>query len=284
MNKRNWIKDAILALTGVNHYSVNEFQILVANTGVDFPSGTHSHEEFEFMMPLFHDVETICNERKAVTKKGMIMPFNSYDKHGLEYAQKINNFLCFLSTKDYLNNLSCEVFSASTPIVFKNINFKPSNNLNYLIGILIDECNSRHQGYETMRQNLSKLILIEIIRCSENNVITNSQQKKVHAPILRAVKYLEEHYNLPFDLKETAKVSKLSKYYFLKMFYNAVGMTPKSYLIKIKIEKAKDLLLQSDKSISGLAYELGFSSQSHFCMTFKKHCKITPMQFRKGAY
>ena len=283
MNNKNWIGDCISVLVGANHYCVDGLHVIAANTGVDFPCGTHSHEEFELMMPLLHDVEIINNGKFLTMKKGMIMPFNPYDKHGLNCRQRINNFLCILVSKDYFNNFSNEIFLNSTPLIFENLCFKPSNNLNYLIGAFIDESNCCQEGYEIMQHHLAKLICIELIRSSQNNILKKAE-KQMCPSILRAVKYLEEHYNLPYDLEETAKVSKLNKYHFLKLFYNNVGMTPKDYLTKIKIEKAKSMLLEGDKTVSDLAYELGYSSQSHFCMTFKKHCKITPTQFKNSAY
>jgi transcriptional regulator GlxA family with amidase domain len=60
-----------------------------------------------------------------------------------------------------------------------------------------------------------------------------------------------------------------------------MGISPISYLLKIRIERAKELLKETDKRISEIALSVGFSNQQRFNDIFKKYAKLTPLQYRK---
>ena len=90
----------------------------------------------------------------------------------------------------------------------------------------------------------------------------------------------KEYYN-NYSLDEYAKMCNLSKYHFLRIFKEIVGLTPIEYRNEIRLEHAKELLTDTDYSIEEICETLGFSSNSYFCETFKKRFSKSPSQYRK---
>ena len=87
--------------------------------------------------------------------------------------------------------------------------------------------------------------------------------------------YLDEHCAQPVSLAELARLVGLSPYYVHRVFEREVGMPPHAYLESVRIRQAQRLLAQG-YPIAQVAYELGFSDQSHLTRRFMRLLGITP--------
>lgn len=98
----------------------------------------------------------------------------------------------------------------------------------------------------------------------------------------RAVKqaclYIREHAAEGITLTALANHVHLSRYYFLRVFRETVGMPPHAYLESVRIGKAKQLLEQG-LPLNRVAHESGFSDQSHFTNRFKRFIGVTPGRY-----
>ena len=105
------------------------------------------------------------------------------------------------------------------------------------------------------------------------------------APLIqKAARFIENNFHKPLDLDAIAKEINLSSTYFHKKFKELYGLTPREYLLKLRIRHAKKLLLTENKSFLEISEECGFSSQAYFNFQFKKCCGMTPSQFRQTRY
>ena len=91
---------------------------------------------------------------------------------------------------------------------------------------------------------------------------------------------IQNHLFSNLSMTELAKLAGLSISSFKRDFQNIYNDTPANYLRIIKMEKAKDLLKQSDYSVSDICFQIGFNDTSHFTKTFKKYTKQSPSSFR----
>ncbi len=82
------------------------------------------------------------------------------------------------------------------------------------------------------------------------------------------------------DLKEMAQKHNVSYSFFRKMFKKYTGVSPGQYHLQLRIMRAKELLVSTDKSIKEIGYELGFQSIFYFSNMFKKKTGDTPSNFR----
>ena len=72
--------------------------------------------------------------------------------------------------------------------------------------------------------------------------------------------------------------------HFAAQFRVSTGIRPHEYLLRRRIERARDLLLQHDSSIADIALSVGFQAQSHFTTVFKRFMGDTPHQWRRSNY
>lgn len=278
--KRDWIKDCITMCNGTRDYSYKGMKVFVSNSETVFVSGNHSHEEYEFMFVKSKNILTLCNGNDISLEKGQFMPFNSLDIHGQRNPVSVKGFMCIIIDADLIKKVASTAFDFSGNPLFKNKCFLPSSNLNYYLGTFIDEHGVENNVNSYTISLLLKLIIIELFKCSENNV--KSYEVKGNNSISRGKKVLDENYKSNFNLKELADAAGMNKFYFLKIFKKEMGMSPKQYYLKLKIEKAKSMITLGEMILTDIAYELGYSSQSHFCMHFKQQTGITPREYQRS--
>jgi AraC family transcriptional regulator len=99
--------------------------------------------------------------------------------------------------------------------------------------------------------------------------------------VVRAALWLEAHAREPLDLMRTAAVAGVSGYHFLRLFAQVTGVTPHQYLVRARLRRAARLLLQPERSIAEIAYEVGFGDLSNFIRTFRRASGSAPRQFRE---
>jgi AraC-like DNA-binding protein len=107
------------------------------------------------------------------------------------------------------------------------------------------------------------------------------QQENAEPPVItKAKKYIEEHQSEAISLGDVAKAVNTSSFYFCKIFRKLTGINFTDYLSRLRIERAKNLLLNPNLRISEIAYEVGFQSLTHFNRVFKRIVGQAPTEFR----
>jgi AraC family transcriptional regulator len=92
--------------------------------------------------------------------------------------------------------------------------------------------------------------------------------------------FIETNYAGDLGLAELAAVAGMSTFHFAREFKRATGATPHQYLIKFRIERAKELLSRSEMPLVDVGFQAGFSHQSHFTRLFHKLTGTTPQSYR----
>ncbi|MER9236514.1 AraC family transcriptional regulator [Mesorhizobium sp. M0622] len=100
----------------------------------------------------------------------------------------------------------------------------------------------------------------------------------------RALEYIDANLAEPITLGDLAAVTGLSPMHFAAQFRISTGIRPHEYLLRRRIERARELLLQHDSSIVDVALSVGFQTQSHFTTVFKRFMDDTPHQWRRSNY
>ncbi len=103
--------------------------------------------------------------------------------------------------------------------------------------------------------------------------------------IAGSVEYLHDHYlDSDFRLEELSRIAGISHRYFELLFRRKYGVTPKEYVLAMKIELAKKLLLQDEILIRDIAIRLGYSDIYHFGKLFTDRTGYTPSEYRKNFH
>ena len=102
------------------------------------------------------------------------------------------------------------------------------------------------------------------------------------AQVERAVDYMESNLSEPLTLVDVAKASGLSPSHFARRFKSATGAPPHQYLMSMRVERAKRMLMQREP-IAEIALACGFTHQEHLTRIFRRLTGATPASFRRSA-
>jgi AraC family transcriptional regulator len=99
-------------------------------------------------------------------------------------------------------------------------------------------------------------------------------------PMIRqAQEFILENLTRNLTLTEIADSVNVSAFHFSRVFKQHTGLSPYQFVLKQRIERARQLLLRGEHSLSDVALQLGFADQSHFSLHFKRFSGMTPKQF-----
>lgn len=106
---------------------------------------------------------------------------------------------------------------------------------------------------------------------------------KYRSMVEKAIRYIDEHYDEPLTLDSVCKISMVSKTYFCYLFKLITNQTFIEYLMDRRIDRAMELLRQTDMSVIDIGQTVGFRDSTHFSRTFKKLKGISPREYRSAA-
>jgi AraC family transcriptional regulator len=93
--------------------------------------------------------------------------------------------------------------------------------------------------------------------------------------------FLAANLDRDVDLQTIAREAALSPYYFTRQFTAFVGVPPYRYLIGLRIERARQLLRETELTVTQICHRVGFNSLSHFTTTFHQHTGVSPSAYRR---
>ncbi|MFF7112963.1 helix-turn-helix domain-containing protein [Streptomyces albogriseolus] len=101
--------------------------------------------------------------------------------------------------------------------------------------------------------------------------------------MLRARDVMDRDYAQPLDVPALARVAHVSQAHFTRTFRATFGETPHRYLQRRRVERAMSLLRETDRSVTDISFEVGFSSPGTFSRTFRDIVGRSPRTYRKEA-
>lgn len=100
-------------------------------------------------------------------------------------------------------------------------------------------------------------------------------------PVRMAKKYINTHFRENLNLETVGKEVGLNPAYFSSIFKKDTGQNFTEYVISVRMENAKRLLLQTNKELIDISYEVGYQDVKYFTKLFKKSYSLTPTEYRK---
>ena len=93
--------------------------------------------------------------------------------------------------------------------------------------------------------------------------------------------WIDAHAHQPINLERAALEAGLSPFHFLRLFSNVLGLTPHQYLVRSRLRHAARLLADDDRSVTDVAFDVGFGDLSNFVRTFHRAAGTSPRRFRE---
>ncbi len=175
-------------------------------------------------------------------------------------------------------NLASAGFSGTDPV--RKVRCTPR------IGNYIDKILEAYQNSDQdrlKRNGMLLLIFAELIRDYTQHCTGPgsdfANQGAVY--VKEAVRYIDLHYNQKIRIQELADQVGVNRSYLTSSFQKALGCSPRDYLVRVKMEKAREMLVGTDMQISVVAASVGYTDPLAFSKTFKQSYGMSPRTYRK---
>lgn len=249
----------------------------------------HEHEHAELAFILSGKGKYLVGGEKHDVEAGDLVICNPGVKHTHVFTNPEEPTIEFIAgfTNFQFRNMSPNSIETKDGICIINTSAELKQDLTMHCYAMIAEKESSNPGkYFMFKSHLMQMLLLimrEILSdeiCEQTSCNFESYNKSY--AVNRIISYLNENYNKKISLEQIAHNMYLSPVYISKIFKEETGESPINYLIKIRLEKARDILLKStESSIKSIANEVGYEDAYHFSKLFKKYYGISPLYYRK---
>ncbi len=152
------------------------------------------------------------------------------------------------------------------------------NRVNTMIRDLMRETEACNPGYRVMVMGLFMQLAVLLSRAY------SAKPSEKSIDLLRigdAIAHIESNYSHRITLDELAQKSHLSSRHFTRIFQTCVGRSPIDHLMHVRCRKAAELLKTTDRTITDIAFDCGFSDGNYFTRCFRKVINETPTHYRE---
>lgn len=131
-------------------------------------------------------------------------------------------------------------------------------------------------------ESLANALAVQLLKkYSAKELKTYQYTGGLPEPKLRcAIEYLNDNLTEDVSLDALATTVGMSMYYFVQMFKHSTGCPPYQYVLRCRVERAKQLLRRTKLPINDIAFQAGCKNQSHFTKLFRKLTGTTPRAYR----
>lgn len=120
---------------------------------------------------------------------------------------------------------------------------------------------------------------VSMVLKSFTNYISSYKRSKNIDVVEKVKSYIENNYMNDISLDDLARYVSMSSFYLSRIFSKVEDTNIKEYIIKLRMEKAKSMLIEGNKSVKQIAFEVGYVDQNYFSKAFKKYTSVPPKEY-----
>lgn len=238
----------------------------------------HKHKDYEFIIPLAPIPCLVQNGEICFGEVGYVYPIKVNSEHGIQAKITDIAMINIVIDYDWFTSIVDRLTVKHGVLKY----FKYTDVLKSMISTFYEIFKTDFELKEDMLDSIAEDIAFEIIRSNTQAFDENKFKPRVYHKGLQVVcDYINNNYSEPMTIDNLAKMSGMSKYYFISSFKEFTGLTPMEYVIRFRLSKAKFYLEFSDYKIQDIAQKVGFNSTTAFTHTFTRYIGVTPSQYIK---
>lgn len=249
--------------------------------------GVHWHEEIEFIIVTEGVLTLHIDTEEVKLNIGEAIFINSGHLHSASGNGKLNSLV-----------FNYTLIGDENTIFFHEIvaPLLENDKLSYLIlnskanwqNVVIENMMSaytliRDEGYDyenEARYHITKALRIIAVNTKDIQKI-NKHDEVTYKRIKKVLRFIDDSLSDELNNEQLSKLINVSESILLKSFKKTVGASPMQYVIKKRIDRARYLIITTDKKISTIASECGFNDMSYFAKQFKRIVGISPKEYKK---
>jgi len=240
-------------------------------------------DDYHFILFFGSTPKMRINNVEYRIKKGDMVVIQPWEEiYGIPSNNKeYGKYLHIAIKKEFFREIADEA-AREEAFQFKRIQGHYSSHLLDLIGEFQLEIMNYGLSYPQMIRSLSTQIVFQLIRdLNDEEKTSKGKIGRDNQYINKAILLMQEHYQTNISIKDICNLIYLSPYHFKRIFKEHTGRTPHRYLMDIRLEKAKELLVRKGDTIEDIARLCGFVNAGHFAVAFKRSTKMSPSEYRK---
>lgn len=246
----------------------------------------HWHNAMEIIFVIKGRLKITIETQTFIVEESEMEIINSNEAHKLECIDEYNEVLvfnidpCFFEGYYDLDNVYFYTDSSREGAQEGEKYYI----LRKYLSMLLFEYVKKQKGYEENLQSILLKLLFHLINNFHQLIYEEESLKDDVVQFKRyerIIKYIYSNYMYKITLQDIAKMEYLSSNYLSNKIKNNMGYGFNDFLNLTRVEESIKLLLDTDKTISEISEEMGFSHIRYFNKYFKKYCRCTPMQYRK---
>ena len=238
----------------------------------------HKHKDYEFIIPLAPIPCLVQNGEICFGEVGYVYPIKVNSEHGIQAKITDIAMINIVIDYDWFTSIVDRLTVKHGALKY----FKYTDVLKSMISTFYEIFKTDFELKEDMLDSIAEDIAFEIIRSNTQAFDEDKFKPRVYHKGLQVVcDYINNNYSEPMTIDNLAKMSGMSKYYFISSFKEFTGLTPMEYVIRFRLSKAKFYLEFSDYKIQDIAQKVGFNSTTAFTHTFTRYIGVTPSQYIK---
>lgn len=246
----------------------------------------HWHKEMEFLLVLDGPVIVHTEEKSFTLQTDDIFIINANELHCVQKTKAVNEVMVMQIPRSF-----CKVYypeMLSYKFLDRNIAADEMSNLyTTLYGFLVRIMTSLHHKKEGFR-----LEVVGLLNLLFHTLLTNTKYEKISEEkrlsndrnlkrINRIITTIQENFIYKLSLADLAEQEGLDMYYLSHFIKKYLGLSFQQYVNRLRLDKAVELLLKTDKKKIDICMESGFSDYRYLCKAFSEEYKCTPTQFRE---
>lgn len=249
----------------------------------------HWHREVEFLTVKNGSIICSTNKKDIVLPENTSIFINSSILHKFtsDSPADIPNIVFapwFIAPKESLiyEKYVYPILSRGSSYIIFSPEIEWQNDVNKILQEIYNECESEEQDEISVFRDVINLwdILLKHIELTPE--IENKEKAINQARLQSMMKYIQEHYREKITLEDIARAGLVSKSSALSIFNTEIKESPVAYMIRYRLMKAAEMLEKTDKDITLIAEENGFSSSGYFCRMFNRLFHCSPGKYRKN--
>lgn len=252
------------------HQENNNIRLFIPKT-LDFP--LHLHNVVELVFVTGGSAEAICANQRVLLEPGDVFVAFPNQEHGYEHTRAVTGFVMIVPAQPYLAAFH-SLFEQKIPLspVLKKGTWEHTGVLQ-LVQMAFSEW---HSASKAVLQGYSMLIVGKLLPLLTLTAQPNRQAAALQALLL----YINQHYTEPLSRQEIAQAVGYNESYISHIFADQLNTTLTRYVTSLRINEAKQLLTETDMTVSQMAAHLGFGCIRSFNRAFIKETGKTPTDYR----
>jgi len=235
----------------------------------------HFHDAYEIYYLVKGNVGYLASEKIYNIQEGDIIIIPPYTLHkSVPKTAEVRRRIIVSVNSEFLKEFHITLWNAVSVI-----HTEKHERIASIFTELLEEYKSEHSITYMKALMCELVVLMHREKEYKNKTIENNANSR---HISEIISFINMHYHTKLTLENTAKQFFMNSSYLSRTFKECTGVSFSDYLLKYRIKKSLEMMADSDKNITQIAFDVGFSSTNHFCKAFKSVMNESPLKYRKN--